>query len=48
VARKRPAHARSKGILMAAHAHALGVPFMTRTAKGFAQVAHLVEIIAVA
>ena len=40
----RPAHARSKDILLAAQAHSLGVPFMTRNARDFDLVSHLVEI----
>ena len=44
VSRTRPAHARSKDILMVAQAFALGVPFMTRNPKDFDLVKHLVEI----
>lgn len=47
VSRTRSSHARSKDILMAAQAHALGVPFMTRNARDFELVAHLVDIIGV-
>ncbi len=45
VVKARPAHAQSKDILMAAQAHSLGVPFMTRNVKAFTLVNHLVEIL---
>jgi predicted nucleic acid-binding protein len=44
VRRTRAAHARSKDILMASQAHSLGVPFVTRNAKDFELISHLVEI----
>jgi predicted nucleic acid-binding protein len=44
VTQTRPAHARSKDILMASQAFALGVPLLTRNPKDFELVNHLVEI----
>jgi len=44
VNRTRPAHARSKDILMVSQAFALGVPFLTRNPRDFALISHLVEI----
>ena len=44
VSKTRSGHARSKDIMMAAQAHSLGVPFMTRNPKDFDLVKHLVEI----
>jgi predicted nucleic acid-binding protein len=43
----RPAHSRSKDIMIAAQAHALGVPLMTRNPKDFILLGHLVHVIAV-
>ncbi|WP_211881220.1 PIN domain-containing protein [Pseudarthrobacter albicanus] len=43
----RPQHARSKDIMIAAQAHALGVPLMTRNAKDFELVSDVVEILEV-
>ena len=45
--RSRPAHSRSKDIMIAAQAHALGVPLMTRNPKDFTLVSDLVHVIAV-
>lgn len=45
VARKRPGHARSKDILIAAQALTLGVPLLTRNVKDFHLVSDLVEIL---
>ncbi|RFA07583.1 hypothetical protein B7R21_15475 [Subtercola boreus] len=47
VARTRPGHARSKDIMIAGQAHALGVPLMTRNARDFELVSHLVQVIPV-
>jgi len=44
VAPTRPAHARSKDIMIAASALARGAAFMTRNARDFALVGDLVEI----
>lgn len=48
VARRRPGHARSKDIMIAGQAHALGVPLMTRNVRDFELVSHLVQVIPVA
>ena len=45
VARKRPGHARSKDILIAAQALTLGVPLLTRNVKDFHLVSDVVEIL---
>ena len=45
VAPTRPSHARSKDILLAGHAYALGASFMTFNAKDFDLVSDEVEII---
>ncbi|CAN5238609.1 hypothetical protein BH09ACT5_BH09ACT5_22870 [soil metagenome] len=45
VAQKRPGHARSKDILIAAQALTLGVPLLTRNVKDFDLVSDLVEIL---
>ncbi|MHB1235654.1 MAG: PIN domain-containing protein [Microbacteriaceae bacterium] len=47
VTKQRPAHSRSKDIMLAAHAHSLGAALATRNAKDFTLIAHLVEIIEV-
>jgi predicted nucleic acid-binding protein len=44
----RPQHARSKDIMIAAQAHSLGIPLMTRNAKDFELVSDVVEIVEVA
>jgi predicted nucleic acid-binding protein len=41
-------HARSKDIMIAAQAHSLGIPLMTRNAKDFELVSDVVEILEVA
>ncbi|MEW1921860.1 hypothetical protein, partial [Pseudarthrobacter oxydans] len=43
----RPQHARSKDIMIAAQAHSLGIPLMTRNAKDFELVSDVVEILGV-
>jgi predicted nucleic acid-binding protein len=48
VKRLRPQHARSKDIMIAAQAHSLGIPLMTRNAKDFKLIEDVVEILAVA
>ena len=48
VKRLRPQHARSKDIMIAAQAHSLGIPLMTRNAKDFELVQDVVEILSVA
>ena len=45
VARKRPSHARSKDMLIAAQALTLGVPLITRNARDFELVRDVVEIL---
>lgn len=45
VRRTRPSHARSKDVLMAAHALSLGASFMTRNVRDFEPVAHLVDLV---
>ncbi len=45
VARKRPAHARSKDMLIAAQALTLGVPLITRNVRDFDLVRDVVEIL---
>ncbi|WEK61452.1 MAG: PIN domain-containing protein [Candidatus Microbacterium colombiense] len=45
VAERRPAHARSKDIMLAGHAHSLGARLMTFNAKDFELVADQVEIV---
>ena len=45
VATKRPSHARSKDLLIAAQALTLGVPLLTRNVKNFQLVSELVEIL---
>ena len=45
VATQRPAHARSKDLMIAAQALTLGVPLLTRNVKDFALVLDLVEIL---
>ena len=45
VARRRPAHARSKDIMIAAQALTLGVPLLTRNSRDFDLVSDLVEIL---
>ena len=45
VARRRPAHARSADIMIAAQALTLGVPLLTRHARDFELVSYLVEIL---
>lgn len=45
VATKRPGHARSKDILIAAQALTLGVPLLTRNVRDFDLVSDLVEIV---
>ena len=45
VATKRPSHARSKDLLVAAQALTLGVPLLTRNVKDFQLVSELVEIL---
>jgi predicted nucleic acid-binding protein len=45
VAPKRPVHARSKDIMIAAQALTLGVPLLTRNTKDFELVSDLVEIL---
>jgi len=47
VKRRRPQHARSKDIMIAAQAHSLGIPLMTRNAKDFELVDDVVEILGV-
>lgn len=47
VKRLRPQHARSKDIMIAAQAHSLGIPLMTRNAKDFELVDDVVEILEV-
>lgn len=47
VKRLRPQHARSKDIMIAAQAHSLGIPLMTRNAKDFELVDDVVEILGV-
>ncbi|KRE70993.1 PIN domain-containing protein [Arthrobacter sp. Soil762] len=43
----RPQHARSKEIMIAAQAHSLGIPLMTRNARDFELVQDVVEILTV-
>lgn len=45
VRKQRPVHARSKDILMAAQAHALGASFLTRNPRDFELVADHVHIV---
>lgn len=45
VAPRRPAHARTKDILIAAQALTLGVPLLTRNVRDFDLVSDLVEIL---
>ncbi|MCE7481619.1 type II toxin-antitoxin system VapC family toxin [Microbacterium profundi] len=45
VAKTRPSHARSKDIMLAAHAHSLGAVFVTLNPKDFELVADEVEVI---
>lgn len=45
VAQTRPAHARSKDIMLAGHAHSLGAQLMTFNAKDFDLVSDHVEIV---
>ena len=45
VARRRPAHARSKDIMIAAQALTLGVPLLTRNFRDFDLVSDIVEIL---
>lgn len=45
VAKQRPAHARSKDIMLAAQALTLGVPLLTRNVHDFDLVSDLVEIL---
>lgn len=45
VGKSRPAHARSKDIMLAAHAHSLGAAFVTLNPKDFELLADEVEII---
>lgn len=45
VSRNRPRHARSKDVMIASQAYSLGIPLMTRNAKDFELVDHLVEIL---
>ena len=45
VATKRPGHARSKDMLIAAQALTLGVPLLTRNVRDFDLVSDLVEIL---
>jgi predicted nucleic acid-binding protein len=47
VKRLRPQHARSKDIMIAAQAHSLGIPLMTRNAKDFELVEDVVEVLGV-
>lgn len=47
VKRLRPQHARSKDIMIAAQAHSLGIPLMTRNARDFELVEDVVEILGV-
>jgi predicted nucleic acid-binding protein len=44
VKRLKPQHARSKDIMIAAQAHSLGIPLMTRNAKKFELVDDVVEV----
>ncbi|MDR6414807.1 PIN domain-containing protein [Pseudarthrobacter sulfonivorans] len=48
VKRLRPQHARSKDIMIAAQAHSLGIPLMTRNPKDFELIQDVVEILSVA
>lgn len=43
----RPQHARGKDIMIAAQAHSLGIPLMTRNARDFELVEDVVEILGV-
>lgn len=45
VAQTRPAHARSKDIMLAGHAHSLGAQLLTFNAKDFELVSDQVEIV---
>ncbi|KDA05121.1 twitching motility protein PilT [Microbacterium sp. CH12i] len=45
VAKTRPAHARSKDIMLAGHAHSLGASLVTLNSKDFELVADEVEIL---
>lgn len=45
IAPTRPAHAISKDVMLAGHAHALGAAFMTFNAKDFELLAEEIEII---
>lgn len=45
VAKARPRHARSKDIMLAGHAHAVGAAFVTLNPKDFELVSDLVEIV---
>lgn len=45
VARTRPAHARSKDIMLAAHAHSLGAALVTLNPTDFALVTDEIEIV---
>lgn len=47
VQKLRPQHARSKDIMIAAQAHSLGVPLMTRSARDFDRVSDVVEVLEV-
>lgn len=47
VKRLRPKPARSKDIMIAAQAHSLGIPLMTRNARDFELVEDVVEIVGV-
>ncbi|MET3175429.1 UNVERIFIED_ORG: putative nucleic acid-binding protein [Arthrobacter sp. UYCu721] len=47
VKRLRPQHARSTDIMIAAQAHSLGIPLMTRNANDFELVEDVVEILGV-
>lgn len=47
VKRLRLQHARTKDVMIAAQAHALGIPLMTRNARAFELVEDVVEILGV-